>query len=233
MGCNSSLESSGWERKQEEEGTLQYSHATIRSGASARSPLSSHESGVNLSGSLGFDLEIESSTESSGSGNHGQDQRAEIGINLSTTPTFTENIPLGELTELTPLAGGGFCVICSCSFRGLQAVLKIPRLQSSERAVDDLLAEIHVYRLISALGGHPNIAKAFGAGFHPQQGRQVPFLLLERLQGGTLTQILDINHPLRSSWESPVHRLQMALHIAEGICFLHNNVVSGGFILHR
>lgn len=148
---------------------------------------------------------------------------------------FNDSVSLAELTELLPLANGGFCVVCSCVYRGQRAVVKVPRPNGPVGAMEDLTFEIELYKRISAVGGHTNMARAFGAGFHFQQGQWVPFLVLELVQGGTLAQVLDRNRPSQGNTCSsdPYPRLPLALEIAEALAFLHNEAVPGGFVLHR
>ncbi|CAM9415644.1 unnamed protein product [Ectocarpus sp. 12 AP-2014] len=148
---------------------------------------------------------------------------------------FNENVTLAELNEVEPFSQGGFCVICSCVYRGQQAVLKIPKpATASSRsggAAQDLLREISIYRQISQRGGHPNIARAFGAGTHVQQGETSPspFLLLERLEGGTLENAFERSTAV---WSDPIGRLPVAIELAEAVAFLHEAAIPGGVVLH-
>ena len=149
---------------------------------------------------------------------------------------FEENVSLAELTAVEPFAHGGFCVICSCVYRAQRAILKITKpAGSSSRsngAVEDLLTEISIYRQIAQRGGHPNIARAFGTGFHVQPGEvsPTPFLLLERLDGGTLEDAFERSTAL---WSDPVGRLPVAIELAEALVFLHGAAIPGGVVLHR
>lgn len=143
---------------------------------------------------------------------------------------FRENIPLGELTEVAPLGHGGFCVICSCIYRGQRAVLKVTRPEGPEGAVEDLLMEIDIYKQIVRRGGHPNITQAYGSGSHVQQGRQTPFLVLERLDGGTLEKAFEQSS---TAWSDPIGRLPVALEVANALVYLHFEAVPGGVIMHR
>lgn len=149
---------------------------------------------------------------------------------------FNENVSLAELTEVEPFAHGGFCVICSCVYRGRRAVLKIAKpAGSSSRgpaAVQDLLTEISIYRQIAYRGGHPNITRAYGTGQHVQPGESSPspFLLLEKLEGGTLESAFERSTTL---WSDPTARLPVAIELADAMVFLHGAAIPGGVILHR
>lgn len=146
---------------------------------------------------------------------------------------FNNDVSLVELTDLQPFANGGFCIICSCLYRGQHAVLKMPRPKGAAGAVEDLLAEIDIYKRISEVGGHVNMARAFGAGSHDQQGQPVPFLVLELVAGGSLAQSLENRRPLTSTYSNPLPRLAIGLEIANAVAFLHNEAIPGGWVLHR
>ncbi len=156
----------------------------------------------------------------------------------STGGVFQDNLSLSMLLDVAPLDQGGFCVVCSCTYLGRRAVLKVPKPQGAQSAVEDLLVEIDIYKRISARGGHPNIATAFGSGFHLVDGKLTPFLVLEMLEGGNLAKALERSRPRDSSgeceaWSDPVPRLPVALELADAIHFLHHEVIPCGFVLHR
>ena len=146
---------------------------------------------------------------------------------------FHDDMPLDELADVAPLTNGGFCVICSCGYRGQRAVLKITRPRGPAGAAQDLLTEIDLYKRIAWRGGHANVARAFGSGFHIQQGERAPFLVLERLEGGTLEKAFENSVQLNNTWNNPVGRLPVALELADALVFLHHEAVPGGVIIHR
>ena len=146
---------------------------------------------------------------------------------------FHDDMPLDELTDVAPLMNGGFCVIGSCVYRGHRAVLKITRPQGPADAARDLLAEIELYKRIASRNGHANVARAFGSGFHIQQGERAPFLVLERLEGGTLEKAFENSVQLNNAWNNPIGRLPVALELADALVFLHHEAVPGGVIIHR
>lgn len=248
MGCHGSRFDASAISFATKDKNQQYDEAgTIRSsGFSTSGSLSSVEDGGDLPMSTCFDLEVSADLEATGEsdedGQADKDQHSQEGIGITSeasdvaskaTGSFIENLSLAELTELQPLTNGGFCLICSCVFRGQRAVLKVPRINGPQGAACDLLTEIEIYKQISAQGGHPNLTRAFGSGYHLQEGQPTPFLLLERLDGGSLAQALGRSRPIANMSKDPAHRLPMALELAEAICFLHNQVIPGGFVLHR
>ena len=146
---------------------------------------------------------------------------------------FHDDMPLDELADVAPLTNGGFCVICPCVYRGQRAVLKITRPRGPAGAVQDLLAEIELYKRIAWRGGHANVARAFGSGFHIQQGERASFLVLERLEGGTLEKAFENIVQLNNAWNNPFGRVPVALELADALVFLHHEAVPGGVIFHR
>lgn len=154
----------------------------------------------------------------------------------SSTAVFQDNLSLDALTDIQPLDHGGFCIVCSCTYNGVQrAVLKIPKPQGPNSAAADLLAEIAIYKRISQRGGHPNIAAALGAGF---TSRGEPFLVLERLEGGSLAGAIERSRTPGGdaadggAWVDLVTRLPVALELADALQYLHRDALPG-FILHR
>lgn len=146
---------------------------------------------------------------------------------------FREDLSLADFTGVAPLSTGGFCVVCSCYYLGRRAVLKVTRPRGPPGAVEDLRTEIAIYKRISQRGGHPNIAHAFGCGFHVQEGEQALFLALARLDGDTLRKAFEQSAPLQDAWSNPIGRLPVALELADALVFLHEDAVPGGAILHR
>eukprot|EP00752_Nemacystus_decipiens_P016316 g14591.t2 len=155
------------------------------------------------------------------------------GVFSPSTDVFQEHLPLEMLMDVAPLDRGGFCVVCSCTYLGQRAVLKVPKLDGPDSAVADLLMEINIYKRISERGGHPNIAKAYGSGFHLVEGKPTPFLVLELLEGGNLAKALERSRPSSDTWSDPVPRLPVALELADAMQFLHFEAVPSGFVLHR
>lgn len=102
-----------------------------------------------------------------------------------------------ELQDLEHLTCGSMCSIYSCKWKGCSTpvVAKLVRSDCAEPdvAASDLELELQVLRRVR----HPNVIKLVGAGKHPQRGR---FLLLERLEGGTLSEQLE---GLRKEIEAP------------------------------
>ncbi|CAN0157612.1 unnamed protein product, partial [Ascophyllum nodosum] len=88
----------------------------------SRSQSLGHWSGTSLTGDIdrasSFVGDINPSFQLLGSG--------AVRVGPSTTLLFRENISLAEITGVTPLARGGFCVVYSCAYRGQRAVLKVP-----------------------------------------------------------------------------------------------------------
>ncbi|CAN0295096.1 unnamed protein product, partial [Hapterophycus canaliculatus] len=79
---------------------------------------------------------------------------------------------------------------------------------------------------------HPNIVRAYGAGYHVQQGdpSPTPFLVLEKLEGGTLESAFERSTSL---WSEPTGRLPVAIELADALVFLHGSAIPGGVVLHR
>ena len=85
---------------------------------------------------------------------------------------------------------------------------------------------------------HPNIVSLIGAGFTP---RGVRFVVLERLDGGTLTQLLGYDNRIRDRrrrfWTkkkiSYMDVLKCARSLADALAYCHGRAIPNAMVLHR
>ncbi|CAN0058636.1 unnamed protein product [Ectocarpus sp. 12 AP-2014] len=239
MGCTDSRQSSSPVFQKEEESAATSSITTSTSGSSSnflRSSCNMQQQHQLQHSHLHRPQHRQQSSISGYCGNSSSDEDDDITAFASSTTVFQDNLSLDALTDIQPLDHGGFCIVCSCTYNGDQrAVLKIPKPQGPNSAAADLLAEIAIYKRISERGGHPNIAAALGAGF---TSRGEPFLVLERLEGGSLAGAIERSRTPGGdaadggAWVDLVTRLPVALELADALQYLHRDALQG-FILHR
>ena len=97
---------------------------------------------------------------------------------------------------------------------------------------------IDYYTAIHSRLNHPNIVSLIGAG---TTSKGIRFVVLERLDGGTLTQMLGYDTRIRDRrrrfWRkkqmSYLDVLQCARSIAEAMAYCHEDAVPGSMVLHR
>ena len=109
-----------------------------------------------------------------------------------------------------------------------------PECQDVALAINEIEAELEVHSRLD----HPNIVKLIGAGFTP---RGVRFVVMERLDGGTLSQLLGYDNRIRDRrrrfWTkrkiSYMDVLKCARSLAEALAYLHGRAIPNVMVLHR
>jgi serine/threonine protein kinase len=114
----------------------------------------------------------------------------------------------------------------------------IKQLKPEVRDVSVAITEIEDELKVHAMLNHENIVRLFGAGYQSDHSR---FLVMERLDGGTLTQLLGYETRIRDRrrrfWKKQklpyVKVLGIAKQIAEAMDYCHRMALPGSMILHR
>lgn len=109
-----------------------------------------------------------------------------------------------------------------------------PEVQDVAVAINEIEEELKIHSLLD----HQNIVKLFGAGFATNKSR---FLVMERLDGGTLTQQLGYDTRIRDRrrrfWKKQkmpyVKVLDVAMQLAEAMDYCQRKAVPGSMVLHR
>jgi serine/threonine protein kinase len=171
-----------------------------------------------------------------------------------------------QLRNVEYLTDGGNSWIHTAVFNGKPVVVKTlkPECQDVALAINEIEGELGmfvlVYDLFVVLGGlwqdahdvillilsaavhsrlnHPNIVSLFGAG---STSKGVRFVVLERLDGGTLTQMLGYDTRIRDRrrrfWRRKqfayLDVLKYARSIASGMHYCHEEAIPGSVVLHR
>jgi len=141
-----------------------------------------------------------------------------------------------QLQNVEYLTDGGNSWIHTAVFQGRPVVVKTlkPECQDVALAINEIEAELEVHSKLN----HPNIVGLIGAG---TTSKKVRFIILERLDGGTLTQMLGYDTRIRDRrrrfWKrkqfSFVDVLRIARSIAEAMTYLHESAIMGSIVLHR
>jgi len=135
------------------------------------------------------------------------------------------------------------CKLFLAQYYGQTVVVKLPRedCKQPEHALKDLMTEIETLSKLR----HKHIVRFLGSGtriLSPEQS--VPFLILEYLEHGTLTDFLGTSTGLGEGWEmwrrkgrrqkfTFLDRLGCAYELAEALSYLHNEAMPGHLVLHR
>lgn len=141
-----------------------------------------------------------------------------------------------QLTNVEYLTDGGNSWIHTAVYQGKPVVVKTlkPECQDVAVAINEIEGELSIHSRLN----HPNIVSLLGAGL---TSKGVRFFVLERLDGGTLTQMLGYETRIRDRrrrfWRrklfSFIDVLRIARSIAEAMTYCHERAIPGNVILHR
>mmetsp|Transcript_21063 Transcript_21063/g.45787 ORF Transcript_21063/g.45787 Transcript_21063/m.45787 type:complete len:731 (+) Transcript_21063:210-2402(+) len=141
-----------------------------------------------------------------------------------------------QLHNVEYLTDGGNSWIHTAVYQGRPVVVKTlkPECQDVVLAINEIEAELDVHSKLD----HPNIVSLFGAG---TTSKKVRFVVLERLDGGTLSQMLGYDTRIRDRrrrfWKkkqfSFVEVVRIARSIAEAMAYLHEEAIPGSVVMHR
>ena len=141
-----------------------------------------------------------------------------------------------QLTNVEYLTDGGNSWIHTAVLSGKPVVVKTlkPECQDVSIAMNEIEGELAVHARLN----HPHIVTLVGAG---TTSKGVRFVVMERLDGGTLTQMLGYDTRIRDRrrrfWKRKqfafVDVLRIARSIAEAMTYCHEEAVPGCVVLHR
>jgi serine/threonine protein kinase len=141
-----------------------------------------------------------------------------------------------QLLNVEYLTDGGNSWIHTAVFDGKPVVVKTlrPECQDTALAINEIEAEVAVHSRLN----HPNLVSLIGAGW---TSKKVRFIVLERLDGGTLTQMLGYDTRIRDRrrrfWRKKqlpyLDVLRCARSLACALQYCNEQAVPGSMVLHR
>jgi len=171
---------------------------------------------------------------SSGSDKFAQIRHQQIG-KVSVTGAQLD-LQWRQLQNVEYLTDGGNSWIHTAVYNGKPVVVKTlkPECQDVVLAINEIEGELSVHSRLN----HENIVSLIGAG---TTSKGVRFFVLERLDGGTLTQMLGYDTRIRDRrrrfWRkkqfSFLDVLRIAKAIAEAMTYCHEEAIPGCIVLHR
>mmetsp|Transcript_13149 Transcript_13149/g.28423 ORF Transcript_13149/g.28423 Transcript_13149/m.28423 type:complete len:831 (+) Transcript_13149:398-2890(+) len=146
------------------------------------------------------------------------------------------NLQWDSLRNVEYLTDGGNNWIHTAVFHGKSVVVKTlkPECQDVAVAINEIEGELEVHSRLD----HPNVVQLIGAGYTP---RGVRFVVLERLDGGTLSQLLGYDNRIRDRrrrfWTrrriSYMDVLRCARSLADALAYCHGRAIPNVMVLHR
>lgn len=146
------------------------------------------------------------------------------------------NLQWDSLRNVEYLTDGGNNWIHTAVLHGKSVVVKTlkPECQDVALAINEIEGELEIHSRLD----HSNIVNLIGAGFTP---RGVRFVVLERLDGGTLSQLLGYDNRIRDRrrrfWTkkkiSYMEVLTTARSMADALAYCHGRAIPNAMVLHR
>eukprot|EP00904_Undaria_pinnatifida_P012454 jgi/Undpi1/8339/HiC_scaffold_25.g10808.m1 len=165
-------------------------------------------------------------SESGGPANPDQAQEEEEPLNL--------DVRWDQLTDVEFMVNGSRCTIYTAFYGTSPVVVKVMRkdVQDKDLVRQELELEMGLLMRLH----HANIVRLIGAGTQPEQ-----FLLIERLDGGTLAQRCGNALNIRDRRRRFRHKrpftyeelLRQGLQLAEALQYMHNDAMPGKMVIHR
>jgi len=141
-----------------------------------------------------------------------------------------------QLHNVEYLTDGGNSWIHTAVYDGKPVVVKTlrPECQDTALAINEIESEVGVHSRVN----HPNIVSLIGAGW---TSKKVRFIVLERLDGGTLTQMLGYDTRIRDRrrrfWRKKqlpyLDVLRCARSLVCAMQYCHEQAIPGSMVLHR
>lgn len=141
-----------------------------------------------------------------------------------------------QLGNVEYLTDGGNSWIHTAVFNGKPIVVKTlkPECQDVALAINEIESELAVHSRLN----HPNIVGLIGAG---TTSKGVRFFVLERLDGGTLAQMLGYDTRIRDRrrrfWKKKrftyLDVLRIGKSIAEAMAYCHESAIPNSTVMHR
>ena len=154
---------------------------------------------------------------------------------LSAIPTFIEprklQLAYNQVGGIKPICNGSNSHISKAEFESSKIILKIVQMGkgSNPKVITEFTREVQVMCRMR----HPNICGLIGAGTKTESHQNMPFILLERLDGGTLTAKLHNNKKMVGKPFSLPQYLSYAKQFADALAYMHTGWLPGATIIHR
>ncbi len=156
---------------------------------------------------------------------------------LQDVDVYNEKVPWNDLKNIEYLTDGGNNWIHTAVMKNKPVVFKQlkPEVTENINAMDEIENEINIHSQLD----HRNIVRLYGSGLDRKGNK---FLVMERLDGGTLSQLLGYNTRIRDNRKRffskknklpYVDVLKYAQQIAAALDYLHRNAIEGSMVLHR
>eukprot|EP00611_Tribonema_gayanum_P020591 TRINITY_DN3780_c0_g1_i1.p1 TRINITY_DN3780_c0_g1~~TRINITY_DN3780_c0_g1_i1.p1 ORF type:complete len:538 (+),score=136.60 TRINITY_DN3780_c0_g1_i1:226-1839(+) len=157
-----------------------------------------------------------------------------VSVKLHPGEQLNMEVQWSELSEVEFLVNGSRCTIYTATYNHQACVVKLLRKDAVDAAIVRRELELEMELLMRL--NNENIVRLLGAGIEPER-----FLIIERLDGGTLSQRCGSGGAVRDrrrrfKRKQPFNYLELlkcGRQIADGLRYLHDEAIPGRIVLHR
>lgn len=151
--------------------------------------------------------------------------------------TEVKKIMWTQLHDMEYLTSGGSALIYTAMYKNESVIIKLISPEFTNDVV--YMEEIeHELGILSAID-HPNVVKVYGAGYNKDKR----FIVLERLQGGTLLESFDKQNTdnkgkfswkgRKDTWSTIENGVRHGREIADALQYCHDSTIPDCMVLHR
>jgi serine/threonine protein kinase len=148
---------------------------------------------------------------------------------------YPNGLTIESLANLKHMVDGSHSNIFKCTFSGLPVVVKTIRQRSMSNKV-----ALNEYKMECALLtrlAHSNVVKLLGIGkFVARNGKERPFMVLEKLEGCTLQYVLNrktFRTMLGRPALSQLRCVEIALQLCRALQYMHEDFSADAVLIHR
>jgi len=144
------------------------------------------------------------------------------------------NLSISKLSKFQVIGRGSHSTIYKASMVGRQRRVVVKTVMHGHPNADRAITEFsHEQQLLINLS-HEHIVEYYGGGKLLQDGWLMPFLVLERLKGGTLTSLLNVYTTAACTKLMPYPAvLEIGRSLASALHYLHYEFHDNAMIIHR
>jgi len=154
---------------------------------------------------------------------------------LGAVQDFPINLTIHSLRNLKHLVDGSHSNIFKGGFGDADVIVKTIRQRSMSNKV--ALQEYKIETELLSRMSHTNVVKMLGMGkFVARNGRERPFLVLEKLEGGTLQYLLsrkNFNTLIGRPYLSTKRCVEIIYQLVRAVQYLHEDFHSDAVLIHR
>lgn len=145
-----------------------------------------------------------------------------------------QNMSYEDLSSLQHLAKGSNSNIYTAVLAGQKDKVVVKQIMDDPPDKENAFREFIIEHEILMRLSHPNVVDYYGGGFTGRRGRHCPFLVLERLKGKSLAEMLNGYVYGQATPFLPLYAIAyIGRSFASALTYLHEQFHPDGLVIHR